>query len=74
MIFVKRRVKILKGTNERGRTVKKNQIIVLVSVIVGVAAAVAAVILVLKHLEKKKAEIAPANLAFETDFTEEEAE
>ncbi len=53
---------------------KKNQIIVLVSVIVGVAAAVAAVILVLKHLEKKKAEIAPANLAFETDFTEEEAE
>ena len=53
---------------------KKNQIIVLVSVIVGVAAAVAAVLLVLRHLEKKKAQIAPANLSFETDFSEEEAE
>jgi len=51
--------------------VKKNQIIILVSVIVGVAAAVTAVILVLKHLEKKKAQIAPASLAFETDFTQE---
>ncbi len=51
---------------------KKNQIIVLVSVIVGVAAAVAAVLLVLKHLEKKKAQIAPASLAFETDFTDGE--
>lgn len=50
---------------------KKNQIIVLVSVILAVAAAVATVLLVLKHLEKKKAQIAPANLSFETDFTEE---
>ncbi len=52
-------------------SLKKNQIIVLVSVILAVAAAVATVLLVLKHLEKKKAQIAPANLSFETDFTEE---
>lgn len=52
-------------------SLKKNQIVVLVSVILAVAAAVTTVILVLKHLEKKKAQIAPANLAFETDFTEE---
>lgn len=49
---------------------KKSQVVVLVSVILSVAAAVAATFLVLKHL-KKKAEIAPADLAFENDFTEE---
>ena len=52
---------------------KKNQIIVLISVILGIAAIAAATILIIKHIKKKKAEIAPANLSFETDFTEEEA-
>ncbi len=52
---------------------KKSHIIILVSVILSVAAAVTATILILRHL-KKKAQIAPANLAFETDFTEEENE
>ena len=52
---------------------KKSQVIVLISVILSVAAAVTATILVLKHL-KKKAAITPANLAFENDFTEDEAE
>ena len=50
---------------------KKNQIIILVSVILSVAAAVTATILILKHIQKKKAAITPANLAFENDFTEE---
>ncbi len=49
---------------------KKNHIIILVSVILSVAAAVTATILIIRHF-KKKALIAPANLAFETDFTEE---
>ncbi len=52
---------------------KKSHVIILISVILSVAAAVCATILVLKHLKKKNAEIAPANLSFETDFTEEEA-
>ena len=52
---------------------KKNQIIILVSVLLSVAAAVTTVILVMKHIAKKKA-IAPTNLAFETDFTEDEFE
>ncbi len=51
---------------------KKNRIIVLVSVLLSVTAAVTATILVLKHIAKKKAAIAPANLAFENDFTEED--
>ena len=51
---------------------KKNHIIILISVILGVAAAVVTTILIIKHLKKKNAEIAPANLSFETDFTEEE--
>ncbi len=59
----------MKGVYE---IMKKNQIIILVSVLLSVAAAVTATILVLKHIAKKKASIAPANLAFETDFTEEE--
>jgi len=56
------------------RIMKKNQIIILVSVLLSVAAAVTATILVLKHIAKKKAAIAPANLAFENDFTDEEEE
>ncbi len=52
---------------------KKNQIIIWVSIILSVAAAVTATILVLRHIAKKKAAIAPANLAFENDFTEEDA-
>ncbi len=51
---------------------KKSHIIILVSVILSVAAAVTATILILRRL-KKKALITPANLAFETDFTEEES-
>ena len=52
---------------------KKSHIIILVSVLLSVAAAVTAAVLVLKHLKKKDA-IAPANLSFETDFTEEAEE
>ncbi len=51
---------------------KKNQIIILVSVLLSVAAAVTATVLILKHVAKKRAAIAPADLSFETDFTEEE--
>ncbi|MBQ8894880.1 MAG: hypothetical protein IJ043_10800 [Clostridia bacterium] len=51
---------------------KKSHIIILVSVLLSVAAAVTATILILKHVSKKKAAIAPANLAFENDFSEEE--
>ncbi len=50
---------------------KKSHIIILISVILSVAAAVTAAVLVIKHM-KKKASIAPASLSFETDFTEEE--
>ena len=53
---------------------KKNQWILLISVVVGVAAAVAATVLILKKLEIKKKEIESADLSFETDFTEEEAD
>ena len=52
---------------------KKSHVVILISVVLNVAAAVAATVLILKHLKKKNAEIAPANLAFETDFSEEEA-
>ena len=52
---------------------KKSQVIVLISVILSVAAAVTATILILKHL-KKKAAIAPANLAFENDFEDDDFE
>ena len=51
---------------------KKSQIIILVSVILSVAAAVTATLLILKKISQKRAAIAPANLAFENDFTEEE--
>ena len=50
---------------------KKNHIIILISVILSVAAAVTAAILVIRYF-KNKALITPANLAFETDFTEDE--
>ncbi len=48
---------------------KKNHIVIL-SVVLSVLAAVGATILFLKHLTKKKSKdsIAPADLAFETDF------
>ena len=46
---------------------KKSQVVVLVSVILSVAAAVAATIWILKHIKKKNS-IAPADLAFENDF------
>ena len=63
-----------KKRNERGyKSMTKNQIIVLVSVIVGVLAAAATTLLVLKLIAKKKAAaIAPTELAFENDFDEEE--
>lgn len=53
---------------------KKNHIIILVSVLLSVAAAVTATILVLKHVAKKRAAIAPADLAFENDFSDDEDE
>ena len=52
---------------------KKNQVLILISVIIGIAAAGATALLVIKHL-KEKEKITPANLSFETDFTEEESE
>lgn len=52
---------------------KKNHVIIL-SVILGVLAAVAATALIIRHLRKKAASIAPANLSFETDFAEETEE
>lgn len=52
---------------------KKSHIIILISVLLSVAAAVTAAVLVIKHM-KKKASIAPANQSFEIDFTEEEVE
>ena len=75
MIFVRFCVKINTEVKKGVfRSMKKNQIIILVSVILSVAAAVTATILVLKHIAKKKAAIEPAELAFENDFTEEEIE
>ncbi len=53
---------------------KKNQIIVLVSVLLSVAAAVSATVLILRRVRRKNAEIAPANLAFENDFSEDDLE
>ena len=51
---------------------KKSHIIILVSVLLSVAAAVTATILVLKQIAKKRALIAPTDLAFENDFTEDD--
>ena len=52
---------------------KKSQIIILVSVLLSVAAAVTATMLLLKHFSRKKALIAPADLTFENDFSDEDA-
>ncbi len=50
----------------------KNQVIVLISVLLSVAAALGATLLILKYLKKKKEKaIAPANLAFENDFSDD---
>lgn len=51
---------------------KKSHIIILVSVLLSVTAAVTATVLLLKHVAKKRAAIAPADLAFENDFSEDE--
>lgn len=53
---------------------KKSHIIILVSVLLSVAAAVTATVLILKHIAKKRAAITPADLAFENDFLDEEEE
>lgn len=73
MIFSHCYVKLKKIVERKGfSTMKKSHIVILVSVLLSVAAAVTATILVLKHVAKKRAVIAPADLAFENDFSEED--
>ncbi len=52
---------------------KKDQLILIASIVTGVLAAAATVILVLRRLKKKRDKIAPASLSFENDFSEEAA-
>lgn len=52
----------------------KNSIIIICSVIVGIAAAVVAVLLVLKHLKTKNAELETTDYVFENEFDDDEPE
>ena len=51
---------------------KNKNILIIVSIIVGVAAAVAATMLILRHLNKKKSKLAASEYVFENDFDQEE--
>ena len=51
---------------------KNKNILIIVSIIVGVAAAVAATMLILRHLNKKKTKLAASEYVFENDFDQEE--
>ena len=51
---------------------KNKNIVVIVSIIVGVLAAVTATLLVLRHLNKKKAKLAASDYVFENDFDQDE--
>jgi len=53
---------------------KKNQIVILISVLTSVAAAALATMLILKRLKRKNHEIAPATLPFANDFSEDDLE
>lgn len=52
----------------------KNTLIVVISIIVGICAAVAATLVVLKLVKKKKAELETTEYVFENDFEDEEIE
>ena len=51
-----------------------NTLIIIVSVIVGVAAAIAATLVVLKVVRDKKSKLEATNYVFENEFEEAEAE
>lgn len=51
---------------------KNKNLIVIVSIVVGVAAAVAATLLILKYFNKKKAKLASTEYVFENDFEDED--
>lgn len=53
---------------------KNKNLVVIVSIIVGVAAAVAATLLILKYFNKKKAKLAASDYVFENDFDQEDEE
>ena len=50
----------------------KNGLIIFISVVVGVAAAVAAVLVVLSYIKNKKAKLEATNYVFENEFDDEE--
>ena len=50
----------------------KNGLIIFISIVVGVCAAVAATLVVVNYLKKKKAKLEATNYVFENDFDEEE--
>ena len=50
----------------------KNGLIIFISVIVGVAAAVAAVLVVLSYIKNKKAKLEATSYVFENEFDDEE--
>lgn len=52
----------------------KNTLIIVCSVIVGVAAAVAATLVVLKYIKDKKEKLTQTNYIFENDFDDDAAE
>lgn len=47
---------------------KNKNLVIFVSVIVGVAAAVAATFVLIKYLQKKRSKLASADYVFENDF------
>lgn len=51
---------------------KNKNIVIIVSIIVGVAAAVAATLVILKYFNKKKAKLASTEYVFENDFDQDE--
>jgi flagellar basal body-associated protein FliL len=52
----------------------KNGLIIFISIVVGICAAVAATLVVVNYLKKKKAKLEATNYVFETDFDDEEQE
>lgn len=52
----------------------KNTVLIIISVIVGVAAAVAATLVVLNYFNKKKQKLTQTNYVFENDFDDQPTE
>ncbi len=50
----------------------KNALIIICSIIVGVCAAVAATLIVIKYFKKKKESLEQTNFVFENDFEDEQ--